>query len=106
MATFRDAARGFAILATSVVGMTWPGSGSNAANDEATRSYINCVRANAKTGNYSSLDGGQSAMRLMAQCLDEWRAYQDACHQRGSADFQCNAASIGIAQTALKQFGK
>ena len=106
MATFRDAAIGFVILATGVVGVTWPALDSNAADDEATRSYINCILANANTGDYSSLDGGQSAMRLMAQCLDEWRAYEDACHRRGSADFQCNAASIGIAQTALKQFAK
>ena len=73
------------------------------ADDDVTRTYINCILTNANTGDYSSFDGGKSAMRLMAQCLEEWKAYEKACHQSGSQDFQCNAGSVAIAQTALKQ---
>jgi hypothetical protein len=74
--------------------------------DNIVRTYANCLLGEAKNGDYSSFDGGKSALRLMAQCLKEWEAYENACHQSGRLDFQCNAASAAMAQVTLKQLGK
>jgi hypothetical protein len=85
-------------------GMTWPALAGDVP-DAITRTYGNCLTAKAKSGDYSSFDGGKSALRLMAQCLEEW-AYTNACLHSGSLDFQCNATSSAIAQITLKQLGK
>jgi hypothetical protein len=93
------------LVVAGSVGMTGPALAGDVP-ENIIRAYGSCLLAEARNGDYSSFDGGKSALRLMAQCFKEWEAYENACHQSGSQDFQCNAASAAMAQVTLKRLGK
>jgi len=72
----------------------------------ALKAFSECLQSNAKDGQYSSFDGGKSALLLLAACYDPWKAYVDACVKSGSTGEKCDLASTAIAQVTLKWLGK
>ncbi len=71
-----------------------------------TKAFGDCMISEAKNGQYSSFDGGESALRLMGQCEDQWKAYVDACVQSGNTDGNCTLQSGILAQAVLKLLNK
>lgn len=65
-----------------------------------------CLLSEAKEGEYSSLDGGKSAVRLLGECDDQWHAYVGACMKSGQTDGKCTLSAAVLAQAALKLAGK
>ena len=66
-----------------------------------------CLMPAAEFGEYSSFDGGKSAIRMLAEkCHSEFLAWTKACQADGKSDGDCTfTAGIG-AQLAIKKFGK
>ena len=60
----------------------------------------------AKTGSYTSDDGGKSAMRLMVECDAQWTPWQNKCMADGETDGDCSVKAAAPAQSAIKLAGK
>lgn len=76
---------------------------------ETRKAFTECLLARAKTGQYTSLDGGNSALRLIGACREEWEAYVTACEKAGGrreGEGNCTMQSALLAQTALKLLNK
>lgn len=65
-----------------------------------------CLLPKAQYGQYSSYDGGKSAISLMKDCPKESLNYIDACRKTGKDSGQCNLEVGILAQMALKLFNK
>lgn len=70
------------------------------------KAYSECLLAKGKQGQYTSLDGGKSAMRLMEACHAQWYAVVDDCVADGDAEGNCNLKAGMLAQAALKLLNK
>jgi uncharacterized protein len=77
-----------------------------ASSGNVNKDFTDCLLAKAKDGQFSSFDGGKSAMRLLGECPDQWKAYVDACMRSGDTDGNCTLRSGALAQVALKLLGK
>ncbi len=75
-------------------------------DEKTTAPFATCLAKEAREGAYNSMDGGKSAIRLMAACGTEWENYINACIATGVADGQCTLMSGILAQAALKMLGK
>lgn len=75
--------------------------------DEAAGDAISeCIASESNTGNYSSFDGGKSAMRMMTgACLQQFKNWTDSCVATGQDRGDCNVKATLLAQTALKMSG-
>jgi hypothetical protein len=71
-----------------------------------TKAFTDCLISKAQNSQYSSFDGGKSAMQLLGDCPDQWKEYVDACMRSGDTDGNCTVKSAVIAQAALKLFNK
>lgn len=79
---------------------------ANASSTDNNAKHLSeCLLANAKAGDYSSLDGGKSSIRLLGQC-PQWQAYVDSCIQSGKEDGVCTLQAGILAQAALKLVNK
>jgi hypothetical protein len=57
--------------------------------------FRDCLIANAKTGNYTSKDGGKSAIMLMGDaCKPQWDAWQKECIAEGGTDAGPNGCTV------------
>jgi hypothetical protein len=74
--------------------------------DPQAKAFTDCIISKAKNGEYSSLDGGKSATRLLGECPDQWKEYVDACMRSGDTDGDCTLKSGILAQAALKLLNK
>jgi hypothetical protein len=64
--------------------------------------YIDCLAAKVQVGTYASRDGGKSALRLMAQCLSQWKVYTDKCLSDGrSTENDCDTKSARVARSMV-----
>jgi hypothetical protein len=72
----------------------------------ADQDFTDCLLSKAKEGQYSSFDGGKSAMRLLGECPKQWKAYVDACMSMEDAEGDCTLKSGLLAQSALKLLNK
>jgi hypothetical protein len=70
------------------------------------KAFTDCISSRATSGQYSSLDGGKSAMRLLGDCPDQWKKYLDACIRSGDTDGNCTLKTAILAQAALKLLNK
>ena len=90
-------------------------SGSEKNSATGTReSLAQCINRLASSGSYSSLDGGKSAMQIMAGCEDQVKLEQPACFQDDPHDNStdnekqlspgaaCRLAVVATIQIALK----
>lgn len=77
---------------------------------KATDKVGYCVRPKVQYGQYSSFDGGKSAMDLMIKCVAEGSEYLDACKagKPGGADPENNCSlALGLTvQLMIKEMGK
>jgi hypothetical protein len=66
--------------------------------------------ATAKTGNYTSKDGGKSALMLMGDaCKPQWDAWQKECIAEGGTDAGPNGCTVEaglLAQSTLLLLNK
>jgi hypothetical protein len=90
-----------AVLATLALPALANAQGSK---DEIVEAYEKCLVSKAKQGTSTSLDGGRSAIRLMAQCDEKAFAYVDHCvatssHTRGECQLQSGILAQVHAQT-------
>ena len=65
-----------------------------------------CLLSKAQYGEYSSYNGGKSAMKLMMDCPIEAKAWIDNCVKGGDEKGNCNLKVGMLAQVAIKSFGK
>lgn len=65
-----------------------------------------CLLPRAQYSQYSSYDGGKSAISLMKDCPTEARNYIEACRKTGRESDQCSLEVGILAQMALKSFNK
>ena len=70
------------------------------------KKFTDCLLAKARQHQYSSFDGGKSAIQLLGDCQAQWNTYEDACMASGDTDSSCTAKSAILAQTALKLLNK
>lgn len=70
------------------------------------KAFSECLLREGKRPEFTSSDGGQSAMLLMDRCRKEWDAFADSCQRNGGTDSDCTAKSVAISQMALKLLGK
>lgn len=90
-------------------------SGS-AATQTANEDLNHCVNRLVRTGQYSSLDGGKSAMAIMAACEDQIKKEQPACfaddpkdnevdnQKQMSPGASCRVAAVAAIQLTLKAY--
>jgi hypothetical protein len=64
-----------------------------------------CFLPKAQYGQYSSYDGGKSALALIGEC-DVAFEWEDQCEAKGGAKDDCEAKILILAQAAIKEFGK
>ena len=65
-----------------------------------------CMAPKAQFGQYSSFDGGKSAVKLTLECQKEMMEYMDNCKEAGRTIDDC-LWELGIfAQVTIKMFGK
>jgi hypothetical protein len=76
--------------------------------DPVEKAYIECLTEHVNRPNYTSFDGGRSAILLMARdCKIEWHAQLVACQKNDHlTEGQCNLNAGILAQSALKLSGK
>jgi len=108
-----DAAQPVAPVATAAQSGSVSGSLTAASNsawkarfDAATTSYASCLKEQAPLGDYTSSDGGDSAIRLMGKCFDSMSAYVDACKLGGKTEGDCTVNAGILSQLALKLIKK
>lgn len=65
-----------------------------------------CFLEQTKHGNYTSKDGGTSALSLLGECQDEWRAWHESCIAHGGKDKECMLQIGVLSQAAIKLSGK
>jgi hypothetical protein len=66
-----------------------------------------CLQSAPQKGQYSSTDGGQSALlMLLDNCKKEYHAFLDACEAQGGTEGTCNNAALAASQMALKLSGR
>jgi len=66
-----------------------------------------CLLEKAKSGSYSSNDGGKSALLLMEACHAEWDAWMESClKSKDSTEGGCNMTFGNLAMAAIKLNGK
>lgn len=70
------------------------------------KKFADCLLSKARGPQYTSFDGGKSAIQLLGQCPSEWNAYVDACIATGDTDGNCTLKSGVLAQAALKLLNK
>jgi len=72
--------------------------------------FRDCLISNAKRGNYTSKDGGKSAIMLMSDaCSAEWDAWHRDCVAEGGTEGGvggCTMPAGFLAQATLKLLGK
>ena len=69
------------------------------------RAFVDCAVMEAKNGQYSSHDGGDSAVKLMNdKCSSEFSIWTKLCQNAGNTEKICNAWVLVAAQMAIKQF--
>jgi hypothetical protein len=67
------------------------------------KEYAECLTEKVKVGDYSSFDGGASALLLMNQCEPQWRLYSNECVNTGEgSDGECTLKAGILAQAAIK----
>lgn len=74
--------------------------------DDESKAFTDCLLSKAQNSQYSSFDGGKSAMQLLGDCPDQWKDYVDACMRSGNTDGDCTLKSGILAQAALKSLNK
>ncbi len=68
-----------------------------------------CLLPEAQYGQYSSFDGGRSALKLLEKCGSEVAAFLEECEKTNGqpdADKTCLTTAAIAAQVAIKSFGK
>ncbi|MEI9932239.1 MAG: hypothetical protein WDM89_17275 [Rhizomicrobium sp.] len=70
------------------------------------KAYTECLMREGQSPEFTSSDGGHSAMMLTQNCEKEWNAVIDACMKRGDSDGDCTMKSVAISQMTLKMLGK
>ncbi|HET7084140.1 MAG TPA: lysozyme inhibitor LprI family protein [Rhizomicrobium sp.] len=94
-----------------------PSADSGSTTTQAANEDLNhCVNRNVRTGQYSSLDGGKSAMAIMAACEDQIKKEQPACFANDPKDNEvdnqkqmspgasCRFAAVAAIQLTLKAY--
>jgi hypothetical protein len=88
----------------------------SAATKTANEDLNHCVNRLVRTGQYSSLDGGKSAMAIMAACEDQIKKEQPACfaddpkdnevdnQKQMSPGASCRFAAVAAIQLTLKAY--
>ncbi len=72
----------------------------------ASKAFTDCLLSEVLNGAYTSLDGGESALRLIGKCKSEWNAWEDACMAGGGTDSSCTVAAGVLDQSTLKLLNK
>jgi len=65
------------------------------------KAYYACLVSTGMQGQYSSQDGGRSALRLMQACQSQSDDYIGECAQKGSSSGDCGLVAGELAQTVI-----
>jgi hypothetical protein len=72
--------------------------------------FRDCLISNAKTGNYTSKDGGKSAIMLMGDaCKPQWEAWLNECVAEGGTEAGpggCTMQAGMLSQSTLLMLNK
>jgi hypothetical protein len=90
---------------------TAPGSpqgvSGNANFDQANTELSQCLLPKIQYGQYSSYDGGKSALNLLEDgCVNESSRWIEACVASGNTRENCNEKAVILAQASIKMMGK
>jgi hypothetical protein len=72
----------------------------------AAQAFSLCIDGESHKAQYTSFDGGHSALLMLGACETSWKAFVAECVARGDTEQTCNLTSAIAAQIALKKLGK
>ena len=82
------------------------GANLNVERDVIVKNLSYCMAPKAQFGQYSSFDGGKSAVKLALECQIEVMEYANNCKGAGRANDDCMWELAILAQVTIKMFGK
>jgi hypothetical protein len=68
------------------------------------RAFVDCAVREAKNGQYSSHDGGDSASKLIDKCSAEFHIWTRFCQDAGNTEEACVTWVEAAAQESIRQF--